>query len=119
MLAADPIAFGSAQHPLAELVGNDECGLLFLQAKILVLGIEYLGIAVAVDSLRSRKAGQDLPRSWVIGNLAFYVDGLDQASAGRLREFGQGSRHFCVQVQRFRQQGVFKRFDRMAGARAA
>ena len=30
VLAADSIAFGSAQHSLAELVGNDECGLLFL-----------------------------------------------------------------------------------------
>ena len=30
VLAADPIAFGSAQHPLAEFVGNYERGLLFL-----------------------------------------------------------------------------------------
>ncbi len=84
VLAAHPIAFGGAQHPLAELVGNDKCGLLFLQAKILVLGIEYFGIAITADLLRSRKAGQDLLCSRVIGDLAFYVDGLDHAGAGRL-----------------------------------
>lgn len=78
--------------------GENEGGTLFLQAKILCLGVEYFTITLADDLLRPGKAPAYLPRPWVLADAFLDIDGfkhIKQMLGPRIRHsaryfFGRG-----------------------------
>ena len=68
------IAGRGLEDKLALFTGQDQCRLLFLQAKILSLAVEDFAIMLAHDARGMRVAVTDTLRQRLVQNLFFYID---------------------------------------------